>query len=188
MINICQIENCEKVTVARGLCNKHYQRLRLTGTTDVKRSRNPEEKREFIREASFNLGESCVEWPWGLGPTGYGVVSTVRGPAYVHRISLEIKMGREIGPDLLALHSCDNRRCLNGSHLREGTYQENMQDKANRGRHHNSLKTECPQGHPYSDENTYTSPQGVRTCKVCRRAKARTRYHNKREAHELSYS
>ena len=30
-------------------------------------------------------------------------------------------------------------------------------------------RTECPQGHSYTDENTYVTPQGYRQCKTCRR-------------------
>ena len=31
-----------------------------------------------------------------------------------------------------------------------------------------TLKTHCPQGHPYDAENTYVSPKGNRGCKACR--------------------
>ena len=31
---ICSIDGCERVTVAKSLCNMHYQRLRLHGNTD----------------------------------------------------------------------------------------------------------------------------------------------------------
>jgi len=30
-------------------------------------------------------------------------------------------------------------------------------------------RTKCPQGHSYTDENTYVTPQGYRQCKTCRR-------------------
>jgi hypothetical protein len=31
----------------------------------------------------------------------------------------------------------------------------------------NSLKTHCPQGHPYDEENTYIRASGSRVCKEC---------------------
>ena len=36
----------------------------------------------------------------------------------------------------------------------------------------NARKTHCPQGHPYSPENTYIQPKGSRACRVCMRAAA----------------
>jgi hypothetical protein len=32
----------------------------------------------------------------------------------------------------------------------------------------NALKTECPEGHPYDDLNTYTYPDGRRECRACK--------------------
>ena len=32
---------------------------------------------------------------------------------------------------------------------------------------HQRLKTHCPQGHPYSSENTYHTNQGSRSCRIC---------------------
>lgn len=37
--------------------------------------------------------------------------------------------------------------------------------------HYNIRKTECPSGHPYSEENTYRAPDGRRECRMCRAAK-----------------
>ena len=34
-------------------------------------------------------------------------------------------------------------------------------------------KTECPQGHPYDEVNTYVSPDGYPQCKVCRKVRVR---------------
>ena len=39
----------------------------------------------------------------------------------------------------------------------------------------------CPQGHPYSTENTYVYPTGNRRCRVCRRD-AHRRHEQKRTA------
>jgi hypothetical protein len=35
------------------------------------------------------------------------------------------------------------------------------------------LKTSCPQGHAYDEENTYVSPKGIRGCIACRRESKR---------------
>ena len=40
-----------------------------------------------------------------------------------------------------------------------------------------TLKTHCPQGHPYTSENTYIHPKrGVRECLTCRKATSQYRY------------
>jgi hypothetical protein len=36
----------------------------------------------------------------------------------------------------------------------------------------NRNKTKCPQGHEYTEENTYTNPQGRRWCRACARLNA----------------
>jgi len=36
----------------------------------------------------------------------------------------------------------------------------------------NAAKTHCPQGHAYSTQNTYVSPQGKRFCRTCHRRHA----------------
>lgn len=43
-----------------------------------------------------------------------------------------LKLGRDILPGMLALHSCDRRQCVNPKHLREGTYGDNSADKVAR--------------------------------------------------------
>ena len=46
--------------------------------------------------------------------------------------------------------------------------------------HWHGRKTECPQGHPYDEANTYAAPGGGRQCKTCRRDTATAYYHEKR--------
>lgn len=41
-------------------------------------------------------------------------------------------------------------------------------------------KTHCPNGHPYSDQNLYTSPRGYRYCLECRRRHGREHMREKR--------
>lgn len=76
-------------------------------------------------------------------------------------------------------HTCDESFCVNPLHLVSGSQKENMQDKVNRGRHHNQ-KTHCHNGHEFTEENTYVYPSTElrnpqRHCKACRRAADRRR-------------
>lgn len=40
-----------------------------------------------------------------------------------------------------------------------------------------AAKTHCPQGHPYSPENTYVNPQGSRECRICHRRRSLAWWH-----------
>lgn len=50
-----------------------------------------------------------------------------------HRVSYEMRHG-PIPDGLNILHDCDNPNCVNPSHLKAGTQQENMRDASLRGR------------------------------------------------------
>src|SRR5699024_2940082 len=66
-------------------------------------------------------------------------------------------------PDGLELdHLCMNPGCINVAHLEPVTHQENMRRAGAAGLlgTGHSRKTHCPQGHPYSPENTYVPPKG----------------------------
>lgn len=40
-----------------------------------------------------------------------------------------------------------------------------------------TLRDSCRRGHPWTEENSYLSPSGKRTCRRCRLVNARERYH-----------
>ena len=120
--------------------------------------------------------DSCWEWLAGRFNTGYGAFRTDEGRTVTaHRFAWEL----EFGPtDLQINHHCDNRGCARTSHMYAGTHQNNMNDAIARNRFANSHKIECPQGHPYSEKNTFINVRGSRECVICRtrsRAKAHDR-------------
>ena len=88
---------------------------------------------------------------------------------------MEYVLGRELAPDELVRHKCDNGICVRREHLELGTHADNSRDIVERGRHHNSTKTHCKWGHPFDAENTYIQPStGKRQCRTCRRGWRRT--------------
>ena len=84
--------------------------------------------------------DECWEWKAGLHKTGYGLIRFKKvegkfsGGDKAHRFSFELHNGRPIEKGKHILHSCDNRKCVNPHHLREGTNAENVEDKVSRGR------------------------------------------------------
>lgn len=79
--------------------------------------------------------EECVVWEFNrTAPNGYGRLKYERKEYTVHRLALEYKLGRSLGLDMLALHSCDNPPCYNPAHLYEGTSQDNVDDMIKRKR------------------------------------------------------
>lgn len=90
----------------------------------------------------------------------------------VHRIVAEAFIGpRPEGADIR--HLDGNPRNNHVSNLAYGTRSENMLDEVHAGRHYQTRKTHCPQGHPYSVENTYKTKNNKRQCRTCVRTRAR---------------
>ena len=79
-----------------------------------------------------NKTATCWEWTGGLNGKGYGGFWLNGKTILAHRHSYELSKANE--PSLFLLHSCDNPKCVNPEHLREGTHQENMDDKVQRNR------------------------------------------------------
>ena len=83
--------------------------------------------------AKVQKSEGCWVWTAAALPRGYGRFFWRGKPRYAHRVSLEMS-GVSVPDDRLVMHTCDNPRCVNPSHLRVATQTENMRDAAAKGR------------------------------------------------------
>lgn len=75
----------------------------------------------------------CLEWQRSLDRHGYGAAWQFGRAAQAHRLSWELVNGA-IPKKMWVLHSCDNRKCVNPSHLRLGDHADNMNDRMIRKR------------------------------------------------------
>lgn len=147
----------------------------------------------FLAKVDTSTGpQSC--WPW----TGY--VDT-DGPGYgqfwngdtlvkAHRHAFELANG-PITEGLVIDHACHNasecqdvpcnhRACCNPHHLEAVT--QSINSIRGRSGDHQSSKTHCPNGHPYSEANTIVGRGGRhRKCRECNRTHQRN-YNAKRKA------
>jgi hypothetical protein len=123
----------------------------------------------------------CILWTGFIDKQGYGVVSMPKGgkyrTRYAHVVNYELTNGA-VKNALVLDHLCRNRSCINLSHLEPVTRTENILRGIGWGAI-NKRKTHCPEGHEYTEENTYISrPQphnrktsGGRECRTCRRTR-----------------
>lgn len=78
---------------------------------------------------TMNVPGGCIHWTGSYARSGYGVYWIGGQYRLSHRVSLELKLGREIGKDKYALHKCNNKACINPDHLYEGSPSENNFDQ-----------------------------------------------------------
>lgn len=93
----------------------------------------------LYRQIKFGKNDEC--WICNTENTvnGYPRVSVKAKHFLAHRLMWEIHNGKIKG-GLFVCHTCDNRRCVNPSHLFLGTQKDNMSDCSKKGRIKTSSK------------------------------------------------
>lgn len=137
---------------------------------------NPVMVERFWKRVDKRDDDECWDWTGGLDSCGYGMLR-VPGPRSSHKKARSSRVAWEIAngpiPDgMCVLHSCDRPKCCNPRHLRLGTQADNTRDKMERGRHFQSSRTACSNGHTYTEESTLMREGKygpLRACRICQR-------------------
>jgi len=137
----------------------------------------------------------CMEWLRARQHREYGAFYLGGKAIGAHRAAWILFRG-PIPEGMVVCHRCDNRPCANVEHLFLGTQADNMRDMWAKARactgdamrqavidgiargddHYKRIERQdhgCPNGHPATPENTYTSPTGTENCRECRRTNIR---------------
>lgn len=130
------MQDCPNETYVKGFCRKHYTRNYRHGSPSVALNNcgtgDTPEERFWSKVAITANPEKCWEWQGALTNLGYGNFGYRKRQWGAHRLAWFLFYGKE--PEKFLLHSCDNPRCVNPRHLREGDHRENMGDMVARGR------------------------------------------------------
>lgn len=128
----------------------------------------PEDIARFWIKVDKRGPDECWEWnSWRTN--GYGGFSLKRAHVRATHFALWLAGKAKPSPDHEACHTCDNRGCVNPTHLWWGTRLDNMTDMHRKGRGPHASKTHCHNGHPLSGRNLAINVKGWRVCRTCSR-------------------
>lgn len=111
---------------------------------------------------------TCWYWTGPLDKDGYGHCNAIVGTPRAHRTAYILTYG-SIPEGKVLDHLCEERSCVNPSHIKATTSADNVLRSARAVAAINARKTHCIRGHEFTPENTYRWPKRPRSrqCKRC---------------------
>jgi hypothetical protein len=124
---LCEVEGCSDKYLAKGVCRKHYERLRRYSTLE-NLALNTRSITETLEDKTEWRGE-CLVWTGYLNDAGYGILYRDGKSLRAHRMAwLDAGLPLEDG-QLLDHFTCFNRACVNVAHLRPATSKQNNENR-----------------------------------------------------------
>lgn len=121
----------------------------------------------------------CHEWTAYRAKNGYGVFCWRGHNHRAHRIAFAAFVG-PIPEGMSVCHRCDNRACVEPSHLFLGSDRDNIRDAITKGRFvkvkPNAPQLLCKRGHDLSIHGISSANKRGRGCRICKQITDHARY------------
>ena len=115
---------------------------------------------KFWRYVEPEPTSGCWIWIGARSTAGYAMMVWDKRLNYVHRLVMNL-------PKATIYHLCRVRSCVNPQHLEVVTRKENILRGIGPSAI-NARRVICKNGHKFTTENTYITPQNERACRKCK--------------------